>query len=65
MPGSDIRGVANSFGAVFANVAIAHTTLIEYLSPEGVSLGRYYARTSPKGLSFGGVSGQDDFIECG
>jgi hypothetical protein len=55
VPGTDTRATVNGFGAVFTNVAIPFTTTIEYLSAEGVSLGKFSARVAPKGLSFLGA----------
>ncbi len=55
VPGTETPGLVNGFGAVFTNVAIPFTTMLEFFSPEGVSLGRYFARVHPKGLAFVGV----------
>ncbi|BDC48682.1 hypothetical protein F183_A09980 [Bryobacterales bacterium F-183] len=56
IPGTQDRGSVHSFGAVFTNVAIPTTSSMEYFTADGVSLGKYYVRVSPKGLSFLGVS---------
>lgn len=55
VPGTQVKGKVSAFGAVFTNVAIPFTTSIEYFTAEGISLGKYYARVAPKGLSFLGV----------
>lgn len=56
VPGTQDRGSAHSFGAVFTNVAIPTTSSIEYFTADGVSLGKYYVRVAARGLSFLGVS---------
>ncbi len=54
--GTQDRGSVTGFGAVFCNVAIPTTSSLEFFTAEGVSLGKYYVRVAPKGLSFLGVT---------
>lgn len=56
VPGTQDRGAVSGFGAVFANVAIPTTSSIEFFNADGISLGKYYVRVAPKGLSFLGVT---------
>lgn len=56
VPGTNTPGPVNGFGAVFTNVAIPSTSSLEFFTAAGTSLGRYFVRLSPKGLSFVGVT---------
>lgn len=56
VPGADTPATVRGFGAVFTNVALAHTSTIEFYSAEGVLLAKLAARPAAKGLSFvGGI----------
>ena len=56
VPGTQDRGSVSGFGAVFTNVAIPTTSSLEFFTADGVSLGKYYVRVAPRGLSFLGVT---------
>jgi hypothetical protein len=56
VPGTEERATVSGFGAVFANVALATVSSLEFFTADGVSLGQFYARAAPKGLSFAGVT---------
>ena len=56
VPGTQTRATVNAFGAVFTNVALNFTSSIEYFNADGYSLGKFYAQTAPRGLSFLGAA---------
>jgi hypothetical protein len=56
VPGTEDRGSVSGFGAVFCNVALPTTSSLEFFTADGVSLGKYFVRVAPKGLSFLGVT---------
>lgn len=56
VPGTQTRATVNGFGAVFTNVALNFTSSIEYFNADGYSLGKFYAQTAPRGLSFLGAA---------
>lgn len=56
VPGTQDRGSVSGFGAVFTNVAIPTTSSLEFFTADGVSLGKYFVRVAPRGLSFLGVT---------
>lgn len=55
VPGGTRRAPVSGFGAVFANVALPFSTWIEFFGTNGASLGRFYVRPNPGGLSFAGL----------
>jgi hypothetical protein len=55
VPGTQDRAVVAGFGAVFTNVAIPATSSLEFFTAEGASLGKFFVRVAPHGLSFLGV----------
>ena len=56
VPGTQDRATVAGFGAVFTNVAIQASSSIEYFNSEGRSLGKFFVRVAPHGLSFLGVT---------
>lgn len=63
IPGTtDEPAVSSGFGAVFTDVDLAATTLMEFFDPLGASLGTFAAPVFDQGLSFLGVFFDDTFI---
>ncbi len=55
VPGTQVKGKVNGFGAIFTNVALPFSSSIEFFNADGVSLGKYYVSPAAKSLSFLGV----------